>query len=305
MGRILVGTCNWADHAAFYPRGVKPAERISYYANYFPIVEVDASFYRLMPPHNFELWAERTPDDFVFNVKAYRTLTRHGERYEAGKRHEADALELDPTDEDFRLFKESIQPLKAAGKLRAVHFQFPPWFTATDRNRQYLEVVREYFPDDLLAVEFRHKSWLAGEELDRTMEKLRELDAAYTAVDQPQLGSGSVPPVAEVTTPRLSVVRFHGRNYGSWYKKDARTSAERFDYLYSKDELAEWVPTIERLAHAANEVHVLMNNNRGNYAVVNARDVQLLLGQQPKLPDIEPSEGSPRAPKQGRLPLEA
>jgi uncharacterized protein YecE (DUF72 family) len=305
MSRILVGTCNWADHAAFYPKGVKPAERIGYYADYFPIVEVDASFYRIMPPHNYELWAERTPDDFVFNVKAYRTLTRHGERFEPGKRHETDAPELDPTDEDFRLFKESIQPLKDAGKLRAVHFQFPPWFKASDRNKQYLDVVREYLPDDLVAVEFRHKSWLEGDQLDRTMAKLAELGLVYTAVDQPQLGSGSIPPVAEVTNPALSIVRFHGRDYKSWYKKDATTSADRFDYLYSKDELAEWVPAIERLAKAANEVHVLMNNNRGNYAVVNARDVQQLLGQQPKLPEIEPSEGPAKPPKQPKLPLGA
>lgn len=301
MGQILVGTCNWSDHKDFYPKGVKSNERLAHYANYFPLVEVDASFYRLMPPRNYELWAERTPDDFVFSVKAYRTLTRHGERFEPGKRHETDAPELDPTDQDFRLFKESIQPLKDAGKLRSVLFQFPPWFKATDRNREYLNVCREYFPDDLVAVEFRHKSWLENqEETERTLETLRQLGFVYTAVDQPQLGSGSIPPIADVTNPALAVVRFHGRNYQKWYVKNTSSSAERFDYLYSKDELADWVPTIEQLAKAADEVHVLMNNNRGNYAIVNARDVQQLLGQEPKLPEIAPSAGPE---KQEKLPL--
>src|SRR5438105_3954607 len=139
MGRILVGTCNWADHTNFYPKNIKPTDRLAYYARYFPIVEIDASFYGLMPARNYELWAERTPDDFVFNVKAYRTLTKHGEKFVPGKRHDTDAPELDPSDEDFKAFRDSIQPLKDSGKLRAIHFQFAPWFKATDRNRDYLK----------------------------------------------------------------------------------------------------------------------------------------------------------------------
>lgn len=301
MGDILVGTCNWSDHKDFYPRGVKPTERLGYYAKYFTLVEVDASFYALMPPRNYERWAEITPDGFRFDVKAYRTLTRHDRHFEPGKRHETDSPELDPTDDDFRLFNESIQPLKDAGKLRAVQFQFPPWFKASERNRDYLRVARDYMRGDLVAVEFRHKSWLEGqEETERTLDLLKELGYVYTAVDQPQLGSGSVPPIAEVTNPDLSIVRFHGRNYRTWYVKNTASSADRFDYLYSKDELAEWVPAIQDLARHAREVHVLMNNNRGNYAVVNAREVQLLLGQDPKLPELTPL-GGPE--KQGKLPL--
>ena len=126
MGKILVGTCNWSDFEHFYPRGLKPNERLGYYARYFPLVEVDSTFYRLMPARNFELWAERTPDDFSFDVKAYRTLTRHGSEHRPGARHEDDAPELDPAEDDFRAFKESIEPLRQAGKLRAILFQFPP-----------------------------------------------------------------------------------------------------------------------------------------------------------------------------------
>jgi uncharacterized protein YecE (DUF72 family) len=121
-----------------------------------------------------------------------------------------------------------------------------------------------------------------------TFKQLRDLGLAYVAVDQPQIGSGSIPPIAEATSPALATVRFHGRNRQSWYKKDARSSAERFNYLYSEKELADWVPKIEQLAEQVQQVHVLMNNNRGNYAIVNAQDAMRLLGQ-PHLPlDIEP-----------------
>src|SRR5438128_7090455 len=128
MSKILVGTCNWSDFKNFYPRGIKPNERLGYYARYFSLVEVDSTFYRLMPARNFELWAERTPDDFAFDVKAYRTLTRHGESHRPGERQNGGGRRAEPTDEDFRDFKESIEPLRQAGKLRALLFQFPPWF---------------------------------------------------------------------------------------------------------------------------------------------------------------------------------
>lgn len=283
MSRILVGTCNWSDHERFYPPAVKDNQRLGYYAQFFPIVEIDSTYYRLMPTRNFQLWADRTPASFVFDVKAYRTLTKHGASYEPGKRHEDRDPALDPSDDDFRRFKESIQPLRDAGKLRAVLFQFPPWFRNVPENQEYLETCREYFPDDLLAVEFRHRSWLTPEAAPDTLEALRRLGLVFVAVDQPQVGSGSVPPVAEVTNPALSIVRFHGRNAKTWYLKDAASTGERFNYLYSDDELADWKPAIERLAGEANEVHVLFNNNRANYAVLNGRDMMRLLGQ-PVLP---------------------
>jgi uncharacterized protein YecE (DUF72 family) len=316
MSKILVGTCNWSDFEHFYPRGLKPNERLGYYSQLFPLVEVDSTFYRLMPTRNFELWAERTPDDFSFDVKAYRTLTKHGPEHRPGARHADMEPQLDPADEDFRAFKESIEPLRQAGKLRSVLFQFPPWFRENERNREYLAEVRDRFPDDIVSVEFRHRSWLDPEVRADTFKQLRDLGLAYVAVDQPQLGSGSIPPIAEVTSPALAAVRFHGRNYNTWYKKDSKSSTERFNYLYSENEIADWVPKIEQLADQVQEVHVLMNNNRGNYAIVNARDAMRLLGQ-PTLPlDIEPypppepgAARQPRAdapkpqPEQEKLPL--
>ena len=114
MGKVLVGTCNWADFTEWYPRGVKPTERIRYYAQHFPVVEIDSTFYHLMPRRNFEGWAEKTPEGFVFDVKAYRTLTRHGAAYEPGKVHADADPEYDPSEDDFEKFKYQIEPLRDA-----------------------------------------------------------------------------------------------------------------------------------------------------------------------------------------------
>jgi uncharacterized protein YecE (DUF72 family) len=283
--RVLVGTCNWSDHSDFYPpeydRADMKAQRISYYARFFPIVEVDSTFYRLQPARNFQLWAERTPSGFVFNVKAYGEMTWH-QRDDNGK-------PVEPRAETFAAFSEMVAPLRKAGKLRAIHFQFPPWFTYSRENLDYLGTVRELLPDDWLSVEFRHRSWLEGRNCDNTAAALRDHELAYTVVDQPQLGSGSVPPVVLVTNPHLAIFRFHGRNRQTWYAKDLKSSRERFDYLYSEQELAEWAPRIASVAErlgTSGEVHVLLNNNNRNYAVVNAIDMQRLLGQ-------EPAQGQP------------
>lgn len=273
MTKILIGTCNWADHSAFYPAEYETAKsrprKISYYAQYFPIVEVDSTFYSLQPQRNFLLWSERTPDDFTFNVKAYGELTHH---------HRDDQRRVIPPSADtFERFTTMLQPLRDSRKLGAVHFQFPPWFTFGDDNLDYLVTVRDFFPRDRLAVEFRHRSWLDSQHADRTLALLRDHGLSYVMVDEPQIGSASVPPLVAVTSPKLAIVRFHGRNRRTWYIKDAKSSADRFDYLYTTNELAEWLPRIREVAQQVSEVHLLTNNNRSNYAVVNAFDLAALL----------------------------
>ncbi|MHB0857373.1 MAG: DUF72 domain-containing protein [Anaerolineae bacterium] len=262
MVRIYVGTCSWSDHKRFYPDDLPKNEQISYYAQHFPLVELDATFYRMMPTRNFHLWAERTPEGFLFDVKPFRRLTWH----DRNNAPDADAMAA---------FRESLQPLREAGKLGALNFQFPPWYAYKDTNVEYLERVREAF-DDHIAVEFRHRSWLEGEHVQAVLEALRRNDLALTVVDEPQLGSGSVPTVLEVTQPDLATVRFHGRNYEKWYAK-VKTTAERFDYLYSEDELQEWVPKVEQLAARAKEVHLLFNNNAQDYAPRNGHQLRQLL----------------------------
>ena len=268
---VLVGTCNWSDHRGFYPAGVKPADRLAYYARFFPIVEVDSTFYHLQSERNFAKWADATPEDFIFNVKAYKALTLH--------ERDAQGQMVPPTRDIVERFSGAVEPLRAAGKLRALHFQFPPWFVATDRSRSYLSQVREMFPADLLAVEFRHRSWLVPQERERTFALLRDLQMIYTIVDEPQGESNSVPPLVTVTNPALAIIRFHGRNQETWNKPGLKSSQERFNYRYTTEELHGWLPNVQEVASEARAVHLLFNNNAGNHAVVNGLEMRDILGQ--------------------------
>ncbi|MBX6349964.1 MAG: DUF72 domain-containing protein [Clostridia bacterium] len=270
MGEIRVGTCAWSDHENFYPAGLPPAERIRYYARHFPVVEVDSTYYHMPSERNFRLWAERTPPGFVFDVKAYRAMTRH----DRGRAGPPDPM---PLEEVFLRFAEALSPLQAAGKLGALLLQFPPWFRQSEANFDYLLFCRRMLAGLCLAVEFRHRSWFEGEERERTLAFLAEHGFVHVVADEPQVGSGSVPLVVAVTNPELAVVRLHGRNADTWYL-GGRTSGERFRYKYGGDELGEWARTARGLAGKAREVHVLFNNNFGDYAVVNARELRDLLG---------------------------
>ncbi len=271
MTRVYVGTCSWADHTNFYPPELPKNQQIIFYAQHFSVVEIDSSFYRLMPARNYQLWAERTPPGFVFDVKPFRQLTGHDR-------------EAPATPEAVQAFTQSIQPLRDAGKLGAIHMQFPPWFAYNPRNVDYLRGCRDWFPDDRIGIEFRHRSWLLGDHVPHLLETLNQYRLSLTVVDEPQIGSGSVPTVLSVTNPELVIVRFHGRNYQKWYAKVQRT-ADRFDYLYSDEELKEWVPNVAALAEDAREMHILFNNNRDDYAVRNARQLRGFI--QASLPRVE------------------
>jgi len=263
VAEIRVGTCSWSDHANFYPAGLKSTEQITYYAQQFPVVEINSTFYRPMPERTFQAWARRTPADFVFDVKPYRQMTWHDR-------------ENPPDDAQTAAFRDALQPLREAGKLGALHAQFPPWYVFRQENLDYIARLREAFAGDRFGVEFRHRSWYEPEHLPTTLAASRDLRAGLTVVDEPQLGSGSVPTLLEVTDPDLVIVRFHGRNARKWYARTA-TTAERFDYLYSEEELAGWVPGVRTLAERASRVHILFNNNMQDYAVQNARQMRLLL----------------------------
>ncbi|GAC1335229.1 MAG: DUF72 domain-containing protein [Candidatus Dormibacteria bacterium] len=290
-GRILVGTCNWADHRHFYPPGTAAADRLAYYARFFPIVEVDTTFYGIPAPSTGERWAESTPDGFKFNVKAYRSLTGH-ERENGQARP--------PTADEEGGFLALLDPLRDAGKLAAVHYQFPPWFNASPGTMDLVARLVERHPRDQVVVEFRHQSWAAPARFDAVTELLAEAGMTYCIVDAPQVGSATMPPHVVVTSPRLAVVRFHGRNRQKWYVKNAKSSTERFDYLYRRETLEEWVPRIRAVAEAAEEVHVLFNNNRSNYAVANGLQVAQLLELGLPSPESVPAIIEP---EQEQLPL--
>jgi uncharacterized protein YecE (DUF72 family) len=296
-GRVLVGISSWTEptlikRGNFYPKGVSSAEdRLKFYATQFPVVEVDSSYYFPPSERNAALWAERTPKDFTFNIKAYSLLTEHPTKVESlykdvreglpkdlleKKNVYRDKLPDEAVDEVWKRFREALMPLHSAGKLGSVLFQFPQWFVIGRKSKDYLLECQERLPDYLIAVEFRQKLWMEGSNQEETLAFLEEHDIPYVCVDMPQGFDSSIPPVAAATSKQLAVVRFHGRDPEIWEKKVA-TAAERFRYDYTKKEMEEWVPRVEALAAEAKETHVVMNNCYENYAVRSARQLSDLL----------------------------
>jgi uncharacterized protein YecE (DUF72 family) len=296
MVKILVGTTSWTektlvDSGLFYPPEVKNAEdRLRHYAGRFPVVEVDSSYYALPAARNSELWGSRTPADFVFDVKAFRLLTRHQTSPSALPKDLRAALgdsdrpnlylsdlpdEL--VDEVWERFRSALEPLRKAGKLGAVLFQFPPWFVYRPSHLEYLTGCVRRMPGHRLAIEFRNRSWLGERHRAEVLGFEQDIGAIHVVADEPQGSSASIPAVWEVTNPRLAVVRLHGRNVGTWQKKDLPSAAERFEYLYSDDELHSLVPSIQNLANRVEAVHVLFNNCYRDYATRNAAQLTALL----------------------------
>ena len=115
-------------------------------------------------------------------------------------------------------------------------------------------------------VEFRHRSWLEDDEREHTLAWLEEQGLCYVSTDSPRTRASNVlPPVAAATGP-VAYVRFHGRNWQTWNKRDATKSWQRFDWDYSPEELGEWVGPVERLAAQAEEVYAMFNVNRNDQA---------------------------------------
>jgi uncharacterized protein YecE (DUF72 family) len=297
--RILTGTCSWTDPTLiecgrFYPAKSMSAEaRLRHYASQFPLVEVDSTYYAPPSERNAQLWAARTPPEFLFDVKAFALLTGHGARAErlpatlrerltdparAAAARQLYLKHLTPEGVDllWELHRVALAPLLAAGKLGAVLFQFPPWFTRDRQNVAYLGELPQRLPGVRLAIEFRGGGWMDDVAAASTLAMLERLGLAYVSVDEPQGFRSSTPPLAAATSD-LAYVRFHGRNRETWDKRTAAAS-DRFNYLYDEQELREWVPRVRLLAEAAGSVHVLFNDNYEDVGVRNARQMALLLG---------------------------
>jgi uncharacterized protein YecE (DUF72 family) len=251
---IRLGTCSWADAGllhAWYPRGVSTAEkRLRYYAERFDVVEVDSPYYALPDPDVTRRWAERTPDHFTFHVKASAAMTLH---------------EGEPTDAAFASFRGALEPLELSGKLRGVLLQYHPRFVKSREAKQELARARGRLDPLVPLVEFRHRSWLEPDERADTLAFLEEQGLAYVSVDAPLTRASNVVPRVAAATHKLAVIRFHGRNAATWNIKGG-SAADRFDWMYSAEELAEWVAPVRRLTEEAQEVYALFNNNRDDFA---------------------------------------
>jgi len=186
----------------------------------------------------------------------------------------------------FRRFLAALEPLRSAAKLGGILFQFPPYVVYKDASFDYLRWAREQVGDDEMLVEFRHISWLDDEHREETLRFLEELGATHVIVDAPRIeGAKNLTPTVLALTSPTAYVRFHGRNADTWNKRGGSAS-ERFDYLYSDDELQEWVGPLRELAEGAEQAFAFFNNNatspdghggRMAQAAANAKELQRLL----------------------------
>ncbi len=301
---VRIGTASWTDPTmtapgVFYPPDVDTAEeRLVYYAKQFPIVEVDATYYALPARRTGELWLQRTPPDFTFDVKAHALMTGQPSEVKRLPKELREALPselLDQTriyardlppeveDELWARFLDGIEPLRSSGKLGAVFLQYPRWFFPTSESREEIRRAKERLGDTPFAVELRHASWFNEKNLARTVRFFEDEQIPFVMVDAPPGTKSSLPPMTVVTSPKLAVVRFHGRRTETWEKAGIPV-VERFRYLYGPDELGEWVPRIRQAASQVPEVHVLMNNCYANYGTTNAREIaDLLASEVPRL----------------------
>jgi uncharacterized protein YecE (DUF72 family) len=299
---IRVGTASWTDKTmtapgVFYPGDAKSAEaRLRYYASVFPMVEADMGFYAIPDRAITERWVERTPADFVFNVKAHALMTGHATeiaRLPRSIRDEIPAslrgnprvyakdLPVELRDEVWRLFRDVVQPLHDSGKLGVVLLQFAPWILPNKSTPKMLARAREHLGDLPIAVEFRHASWLEPRLRERVWAQLREQRMTYVVADTPPGTPTSVPLVTAFTTPGLAMVRLHGRRTETWGARGVPV-VEKYRYLYDPAELEDWLTIILELAEQAERLHVVFNNCYANYGATNALEMARLISESGK-----------------------
>lgn len=300
-GAIRVGTCSWAEKSAiesgsFYPQRVStPEQRLRFYASRFDCVEVDSSYYSLPTRHMAEAWAERTPPAFLFHVKAYGALTGHNidarhlpdrlrKELPAARRREESLHVEDP--QLLRVIAQellgALVPLREARKLGFVIFQYPPWFTCTSANRDYLVYCKELMAGVPVAVEFRHGSWLTRRHAPETLAFLREHHITYITCDEPQCGDLRSVPLLPENTTGIGYLRLHGRNAEAWLNRCGQSPA----YRYDDKELEQMSLLVRRLSSRVRTTFVMFNNSHCGHSLRNALQLKSILAGMGRTPAL-------------------
>jgi uncharacterized protein YecE (DUF72 family) len=261
--RIHIGPAGWSYkdwEGVVYPH--KPGSKfdpLAYLARFFDTIEINSSFYRPPTSSTSKSWVKRVTDNpsFTFTAKLHRVFT-----HERGK----------ATAEDEKAFREAMNPLAEAGKLGALLIQFPWSFKNTDDERAYLNKLLAQFQEYPLVLEVRHISW----NTPGIYEELEERGVGICNIDQP-LFHKSIKPSA-LSTSSIGYVRLHGRNYQNWFREQAPRD-DRYNYLYSLDELDPWITRIKDVARQTKESFVITNNHFLGKAVVNALEIKSILGE--------------------------
>ena len=303
---VRVGVAGWTDPTltapgVYYPDDVRtPEQRLRWHAARAPLVEVDATYY-VMPSRGMAAaWAARTPEGFVFDVKAFALMTGHAAdvnrlpdwlrralppSLRGAARVYARDLPTRLRGEIWRRFLGALEPLETSGRLGAVLLQFPRWFAPSRESAAALARAAERLGAVRGAVELRNPAWVEGRLAGRTLALLERLGLAWVIVDAPPGTRSSMPAVARLTRPDLAVVRLHGRRVATWEARN-RIATERYRYLYDRAELDRWASTILEVAgmvsmvdvaQAKQGVHVVMNNCHANYGTTNADEITQIL----------------------------
>jgi uncharacterized protein YecE (DUF72 family) len=286
MNRLYIGTAGWSYpkgngtwEGTFYPPKLADKDKLTFYSQYFNTVEINSSFYR--PPNQYaaRAWATKVPDDFRFTAKLWQKFT-HPKMFEA-----ATGETWRVQDEDFSIFTEGIGPLAEAGKLGPLLAQFPTSFRPDEATLGYLDdlIHRMRGAGFPLAVELRHREWTESEETAAIRALMEEQHVAWVMIDEPRFKTSirHVPLTSDV-----AYFRFHGRNYKNWWKHGE--SEDRYNYLYTPEEQRHIAEDVREVAGRTSETYAFYNNHYGAKAVVNALQLETMLGHPIQTPLPEP-----------------
>lgn len=266
---ITIGLTTWTEHPALIGGEDRPVT-LTEYAGRLPVVELDTPFYGIPKDTTIAKWQAQVPEGFQFILKANQVMTGH------------DRQVTSPTPDlasVFAAYRQAVAPLEKKGQLLTILFQFPPFFSRTTANIQYLREIRTWMGTLPIAVEFRNPSWFVTPGLTAdVMAYLKSLNMTNVTTDEPHHLNDGIPLNETVTTPHLAVFRLHGQNAQGWFNQGASWRKTRTLYRYREDELQALATRVRRVAAQAQNVCVIFNNNSGRDAAPNALRLQAILG---------------------------
>ena len=302
-GKILVGTASWSDPGfveLWYPKKMPAHERLGWYAEHFEMVEVNSTFYSVPDLRTVERWCGATPTNFTFDVKLHQLFSFHSTNRKLLPPELQRLVQADPkgkvtATESLRdkLLKSFLRPmsiLQSAGKLGVLLLQLSPAFSPRKHELSELERLIEQLEGYSVAIEFRNRNWVVDDQLRSTIDFLRKRRVAFVNIDAPTAEHFSIVPsdLNEITNPDFTYMRLHGRDAKAYLT--GKTVAARFNYDYSDDEVSDVAERAKKLAHEANAIHVVFNNNNLDYAPRAAIRLRKALGQKAPAPSAETLE---------------
>ncbi|HKS04579.1 MAG TPA: DUF72 domain-containing protein [Chthoniobacterales bacterium] len=291
-GKILVGTASWSDPGfveRWYPKRLPAGDRLPWYAQHFDIVEINSTFYSAPEPRMLERWCAATPDDFMFDMKLHQLFSFHSTPAKLLPPDIRSLAEIDakgkvkPTREVqealLKIFLRATSIFRSARKMGVLLLQLSPAFSPRKHELSELEPLMAALNGHELAIEFRNRNWVMGEQLQSTTDFLRNHQAIFVNVDAPESDHFTVmrSDVDAVTNSNVAYLRLHGRNAKAYIT--GKTVAARFDYDYTATEITDVADRSRRMAKEARDVHVIFNNNNLDYAPRSALRLRKALGQ--------------------------